>query len=115
MARGALALVWAIRELILVRILMAIHTLLECDRLFEIPFGMALNAVNRGVFAKEWKFRLRVIESLVLRHFLPRRGRMASFAGLRERFVVRIAVAIAAPCERDAGKPRLAARRGGRV
>lgn len=115
MARGAFTLVLAVDELTLMRILMAIDALCESDRLLEISVRVALDAVNIRVFAEQREFGLRMVKSLVFRHFFPARGCMTRFAGLRKRTVVRIPVAVAAFRKRDARESRLTAWSGRRV
>jgi hypothetical protein len=114
-ARRALALVLAIGELTLMRVLMAIDALCESDRLLEISVRVALDAVNIRVFAEQREFGLRMVKSVVFRHFFPARGCMTRFARLRKRTVVRIPVAVAAFRKRDARESRLTAWSGRRV
>jgi hypothetical protein len=114
-AKGAFTLVLAISELALMRVLMAVAALRERDRLLEVSFGMAPNAVHIRMFADQREFRLRVVESFVLRYLFPARGRMAGLARLRESSMMWIAVAVAAFRERDARESRRAARSGRRM
>ena len=65
-AGGALAAVRTLGELAVVRIgLVAVHALLEGQRLFEIAAGVALGAIDAGMFAFQRELGLRVIEALV--------------------------------------------------
>ena len=85
---GALATARTLGELAVVRIgLVAIHALLEYQRLLEIAVGVALGAVDAGVLALERKLGLRVVEALVdglQRNFLPAAGVVAGLTSLRE-------------------------------
>ena len=113
-AGSALAAVGTLGKLAVVRIgLVAIHALLERQRLLEIAIGVALRAIDAGVLAFERKLRLRVVEALVhrlQRNLLPSARAVARLAALREAAVVRIFVAIGALVERNAHVLRLAVR-----
>ena len=64
MTRRALAAIRPGCKLTLMRIgLVAVHTLLEGDRLLEVAAAVALNTPDRCVFAEQREFRFRVIES----------------------------------------------------
>ena len=104
-AGGALAAVLTLGELPVMSILVAIHALLERDRLLEIAIGVALGATDGSVLAFERELGLGVIEALVdglQVDLLPSGGAMAGLAALRETAVVGVFVAIRALVERDA-------------
>ena len=81
MAGAALDSVGPFRELAVVRIrLMAIHALLESQRLFEIASDVAQRAFNRGMFSKQRILGLGMVKALVDRHrrdFFPAGGVVA--------------------------------------
>src|SRR5579862_4643351 len=82
-AGRAFAFIGALEELALVGILMAIRALLEGDRLFEIPAGVALITAHRGMFAPQRKFCARVVKALAhrgRRHPLPPAGVVTGLA-----------------------------------
>ena len=112
-APGALAAVRTLRELSLVGVgLVAVGALRERNRLLEITAAVTLNAADRGVFSQQRKLGFRVIEFLVQprRKFLPSAGVVTGLASLRKSAVVRIAMAISALAERNAGVARLIVR-----
>lgn len=106
MAGSALAAVGAFGELTVVRVLMAIHALLEGEGFLEISAGVALRAIDADVFAQQRKLRFRVVEVLVdtlHRDLLPSAGGVASLAALGEAAAVWILVAVRTLIERDPG------------
>src|SRR5579864_1052739 len=112
-AGRALALIGALYELSLVRVLVAIGTLLEGDRLLEISSGMALVAAHLNMLAQQGKPGLRVVEPLAhrrRRHALPAAGVVTGLAAAGEGAMVRIGVAGTAGAERQAHILRLAVR-----
>ena len=95
MAFGALAFAGSRLKLALMRIRgMAIRTLSECHRAFEITAGMTTAAIHFEVHAKKRIFGFRMVE-LHRRHvdFLPAACRMAGLAGAFKGPLVRIGVA----------------------
>lgn len=65
-ARRTLASIRTLGELPVVGIgLVAVRTLAECQRLFKVAIGVALRAVDAGVFAFQRILGLRVIETLI--------------------------------------------------
>lgn len=114
-ARSALNSSRTLGELAIVWIgFVAIHTLLEGQRLLEISIGMALRAPHGDVFAFQRELRLRVVEVLVQRlgrNLLPTAGVVAGLTGLPgEAPAVRILVAVGALIKRDSGVLRLTIR-----
>ena len=81
MAGGALDSAGPFRELTVVRIrLMAIHALLEGQRLLEIASGVAQCAFNRGMLSQQGILGLGMVKALVNRHrrdFFPAGGVVA--------------------------------------
>lgn len=108
----AFALVRALGELAIVGIgFVAIHTLLEGDRLLEISIGVALRAIHGRMVPFQRKLRFRVVEPLIdqrQRYRLPARGAMAGLAALREAAAMRILVAVRALIKGNAYILRLA-------
>jgi hypothetical protein len=93
--RGTIAAVGAPPKLALVGIRgMAIDTAIVCNRLAEFCAVVAFGARHLAVLADERKIRRGVIEASDLRSGLPVHGRMARFARLPERSLVRIAMAL---------------------
>jgi len=94
----ALSAIWPLGKLTVVRIgHVAIHALLEWERLLEVTAAMTLQAVDLGVFAQQRILGLGMIEALVHRrhgNLLPATGVMARFAALHEAPAMRIGVAI---------------------
>src|SRR5579871_2939085 len=111
MARRTLTGVGTFSKLAIVRIgFVTIHAFRENQRLLEVSIGMALRAIDRGVFAFERIFGLRVVEPLVdrlQRDLLPAARAMAGLATLREAAVVRVLVTIGALVEGDTDVLRL--------
>jgi len=73
----ALTAVRAFRKLSFMGILVAVRTLLELERLFEIPIGVALSALDRSVLAFQRVLCLGMVELLVdalHRDLLPSTG-----------------------------------------
>lgn len=115
MTSGALAAIRTLRELSLVGIgLVAVGALRERNRFFEITATVALDAADHGVFSHQWELGFRVIEFLAqtCSKFLPSAGVVAGLASLRKGAVVRIAMAIRALAERNAGVTRFVVRTG---
>lgn len=112
MAPGTLAAAGAPGELPVVGIgLVAIHALLEGQRLLEISASVALRAIDGGVFSLQRIFRFGVIETLVNRrkgNLFPAGGIVAGLAALGEAAVMGIAVAVGALVEGKAGVARFA-------
>ena len=90
-------------------VFVAVHAFRKLQRLFEISFGVALDAVDLRMLAEKREFRLRMVELLILRYFLPPRSCVARLARLREGAMVRVVVAVAAFREGHSGKSRLTA------
>jgi hypothetical protein len=91
--------------------LVAVHTLLECQRLLEISVSVALSTIDSGVLALQRELGLGVVEALVhtlQRNFLPCIRVVARLAALRKAPVVRVLVAIGALVERNTRVLRLA-------
>lgn len=108
--RGALAAIGALGELSVVPVSMAVHALLEGQRLLEIPARMALRAVDADVLAQQRKLRSGVIEVLVDAlegDLLPSTGSVTYLAALRETAAVRVLVAIRTLIEGNANVLRL--------
>ena len=87
-----------------------IRTFLKCQRLLEIPSGVALHAIHLSMPAKERKFRLGMVERAIQRRcrdLLPARGAVTGLAGLGKTTTVRIRVAIRATAECNSGVARL--------
>ena len=103
-ARGTFSAVRAFGKLAVVGIgLVAIHALLEYERLFEVSIGMALVAIHAAVFALQGELCLGVIKTLIQRlsrDLLPTARVVAGLAGLpREACSVRVFVAVRALSE----------------
>lgn len=64
-AAAAFRAAGALGELALVFVLVAIHALLEGERLFEITVAMAGHTVDGLMFSQQWILGLRVVEALV--------------------------------------------------
>jgi hypothetical protein len=64
---GTLLTAHAVCELTLMLIAVAIHTLLEGERLLEIAFAMAGDAIHLLVFPQQWIVGLRMIKTVVER------------------------------------------------
>ncbi len=115
MASRAFAAIWTHSELSLVWIgLVAVGTFREDNRLFEITAAVALNAPDRGMFSEQRELGLRVIKLVVQarRKLLPSAAVVTGLATLRERAVMRIAMAIRTLPKRNAGVTRLVIRTG---
>jgi len=95
---SALAAVLPLRKLACVFVLVAVHTLRECKRLFEVAVCVAEQAIDGQMFAEQRILGLRVIK--VRRQSragnpLPAARVVAGVAGFRcEAALVRIRVAI---------------------
>lgn len=80
----------------------AVHALLERQLLFEIAPGMALRAFNRGMFAKQGIFRLRMVKVLAEQGDIFPTGRgVAGAAVLRKGAAVGVPVAVCALLKGD--------------
>ena len=65
-AGGTLAAIRTLGELAFMRVRpVAIHALLECERLFEVSIGMALPAIHAHVLALQRVLGLRVVEAFI--------------------------------------------------
>jgi len=106
--RGALRAGRTLGELSIVWVgLVAVHALLESQRLFKVPVSVALDAINRRVLSEQGIFCFGVIEALVdrfRRDLLPPTGVVAGLAALGKASVMRIGVAIRTLRE---GNPRV--------
>ena len=101
-AGGALSAVRPSAELSAMRVRrVAIHTLLVGYRFLEISAHVAPAAPHRGMFSKQRKSRLRMIESSCHRDVLPPRSRVARLTGIGEGPAVDIGVARRAGVEAD--------------
>lgn len=98
MARGAFALIGALRELCTVRVVfVAIRTARKRQRPAKISAGVALQAIQLRMHSKQWIFRLRVIELSLRGNCFPRGCGVARLARLPGKgALMRIGVAIAA-------------------
>ena len=68
MARGTLPAIRTLGELAFMRIgPVAIHALLECERLFEISVGVALSAIHAHVLALQRELGLRMVKTFIHR------------------------------------------------
>jgi hypothetical protein len=109
-ARGALTAAHPLGELATMRIgFVTIHTPLENQRLFEISVGMALHALDRGMFTEKRKFCFGVVEAFIqsgCRNPVPTHGTVAGLTGPLKAATVRIGVAIRALSERNSCVPR---------
>lgn len=105
MARRAFSLVPARAKLPAMLVLVAIHAFGEGHRLLEIRIGVALGALNVGVFAQQGKFRPGMVELLGGSNLFPAVRGVARFAGLRKSTVMYIGVAIRTLSKGDAGEP----------
>jgi len=113
-AAAALRAASPLGELAPVFILMAIHALLEGDRLLEVTFAMASQTIHLLMLSDQGVFGLRVVESLVQCRrgdTLPTACVMAGLATLLcETATMRIAVAVRTLAERQADVTRLVVR-----
>ena len=90
---------------------MAIHALLEYKGFLEISIGVALRAIDTGVFAFQRELGLGMIEALVdglERNLFPSAGAVARLAALREAPMVRVFVTIGTLIEGNANVLRFA-------
>jgi len=97
-------------KLTAVNVLMAIRTLLESERFFEIAALVTSEAIDALVFSDEGIPGFGVIEFLVYvlqRNPLPARSAVTGLAGLRKSSLMRIAVAVGAFAEHKAHVARL--------
>ena len=105
-AGSALPAVRTLGKLPVVRIvLVAVHALLEHERLFEIAAGVALGAIDAGVLAFQRVFGLGVVEAFVdrlQRNLLPPVRAVARLAALWEAAVMRVPMTVGALVERNA-------------
>jgi len=112
MARGALSAIGPLGELATVRIgLVAIHALLESQRLFEISASVALGTIDAGMLSFQRELRLGMVEAFVdclKRNLLPSTGVVTGLATLRETAMMRIFVAVGTLVESSASVLRLA-------
>lgn len=93
---------------------MAVGAFGEGNRLLEISAGMTFEAIDLRMLSEQLKLCLGVIELRGRWNFLPAARGVAGFAGLRERAVMRIGMAIGALTKRHAGESwRAAWRRWG--
>lgn len=109
--RSALPAARTFRELPFVRIgSVAVHTLLEYERLLEVPIRVAPRAIDAGMFSLQRIFSFRMVEFLIdggHRYFLPAARVVAGLASLREAASMRILMAIRTQIKRNARVPRL--------
>jgi len=94
MALGALAFLFAGRELPGMNILVAIHTSGERQGLLEVAVEMARTAIHGGMLAKQRIFGLRMVKRKSRKDLLPTGRGVARFAPLGKRTLVRVEVAI---------------------
>jgi hypothetical protein len=90
--------------------LVAVHTPLKYERLFEISLGVALDAIRLGVLAEQRKFRFGMVEVTIQprrQNFVPAGRGVAGLAGLRKTSTMGIGMTISAVAEGDSGIARL--------
>lgn len=100
-------------KLTTVNVLMAIRTLLESERFFEIAALVAREAIDALVFSDEGILGFGVIEFLVYvleRNPLPAGSAVTGLAGLRKTSLMRIGMALSALAEHKADVARLVIR-----
>jgi len=116
MAFLALAAGCASLKLPFVRVrLVAIHALIERERLSKVPAGMTIATAHLDVRPQQGKFRPRVVELHRHAYVFPTAGVMAGFASCLEFSPVRIGMAVDAAIEFQAGEVYLVVRRRGNV
>jgi hypothetical protein len=116
MAGGAFAAVAALGKLAGMWVRpVAVHALLEGQRLLEICAQVTLGTFHYGMFTQQWILGCRVIETLIdrlCRHFFPSAGVMACLAALGKASAMRIRVTIRTLAESDAPVARPVVRPG---